>query len=481
MEGYCEHFERIIALEAAGGVPERVQITVPSIVEPTEHFKAHIALYDENGYPSLEADGQVQLRLDGAEGIVGRAELESGHPALASLEGLTVPGEGTWRFSAEFDGKTWFSNSVVCRQTPHRRLYWGDPHVHTIISDCHPDMCRSLDFGYLCARYVTALDWVCIADHVSNGRTSAGKWKAQQIASAVYDDAPDFTNLLAYEASLQGGCGGDNNVYFRAPRATYVDEYEDGNTRTLVEKLGDQEFFAVPHHTTRAGKHGEISPEIYPGPDALPNVEIYSKWGASEYRGNPEPLQKVHEGPAYVQDMLAQGLRLGFMGGTDTHATMSGGYGEEPSHIGIPPGLTGVWARHLSRESLYDALKSRSCYATSAERIICEAGVNGVPGGGQINTPDLTEPRRIRVNAAAPGQISRISIVRNGEDIHTVRPEGWYAEFEYTDEARISDVAFDPTASCSEPFVYYYVRVSCASGARAWTSPVWLSAGGSSG
>lgn len=473
MKASCGHFERIIALEAPGGPPVRVAVTVPSIVSPDERFDAHVVLLDENGYPSVEASGAAVVRSSGSGEDIGHAEFEKGHPAIADVSGLSVPDIGLWRFEGDYDGATFFSNPVLCEHNPRHRLFWGDPHVHTIISNCHPETCRSLDFGYLCARYITGLDWVCITDHVSNGRTDPGKWKAQQVASAVYDDAPDFTNLLAYEASLKGGCGGDNNVYFRAPQAEYVDEYEDGNVATLIEKLGDEDFFVVPHHTTRSGKHGELSHDLYCGPQHHPNVEIYSKWGAGEYRGNPDPLDNIHPGPAYVADFLARGMQFGFMGGTDTHATMSGGYGEEPTHIGRDPGITGVWLEDLSREALYSGLRSRSCYATTGERIIVRAEVAGCEEGTTMAWDDPSEPRRIKVTAAASGSIARIDVIRNAQ-VRTLTPDGWHAEWDFIEDDNLSEIAFDPTPSMPHPFVYYYVRVTCESGARAWTSPVWL-------
>ena len=100
--------------------------------------------------------------------------------------------------------------------------------------------------------------------------------------------------MLGYEASLEGGSGGDNNVYCRGDLEDYVDHWEGGN-RKLADAL--PETSSVPHHTTRAGKHGELSDAIYPGPDLMPVVEVHSKWGTSEFRGNPRPLQKVHAGP----------------------------------------------------------------------------------------------------------------------------------------------------------------------------------------
>ncbi len=469
----CTEAERLIAIEAPGGAPAKLSVVAPSIVEPGEPFTLKLAALDEDGYPSLACDAVVRFP-DAVEGLPAEIAFDSRRPALAQISGVSLAGPGLHRIAARMEGETYLSNPMLCRHAPEQRLWWGDPHVHTLLSNCEPESCRSLQFGYLCARHITGLDWVSMADHVSNGRGDPGKWKTQRVFSQLYDEPGIFTNLLAYEASLKGGCGGDNNVYFPGDAEEYIDEYEEGNVRTLVERLSKlhEEFLVVPHHTTRTGKHGELSHDLYTGPQHMPVVEIYSKWGASEYRGNPDPLRKIHPGPSYVQDFLGQGFRFGFIGGTDTHATMAAGYGEE--HLTRRPGLTGVKAARLDRTNLFDSIRRRNCYATSDERIIIEAQLAGQRMGIEQDWPEATKPRAIRAMIAAETDIITVAVVRNGEDIASISGESWQLDLDYTDSDSLSPVAFAPTPSLDRPFVYYYLRVTCASGARAWSSPVWL-------
>jgi len=68
----------------------------------------------------------------------------------------------------------------------------------------------------------------------------------------------------------------------------------------------------------------------------------------------------------------------------------------------------------------------------------------------------------------------RVDVVRNGRDVHSQYGDGWQMELGWTDEENLASVAFDPTPSQPRPFVYYYLRVTCESGAQAWTSPVWF-------
>ena len=83
-------------------------------------------------------------------------------------------------------------------------------------------------------------------------------------------------------------------------------------------------------------------------------------------------------------------------------------------------------------------------------------------------------PRRVRAAIAAESDIVRVDVVRNGKDIYSQTGDRWQLDLDWTDEEDLASVAFDPTPAQPRPFAYYYLRVTCASGAQAWTSPVWL-------
>jgi hypothetical protein len=412
--------------------------------------------------------------VDGPAADLPEVQFEEGRPAVGTIEGARILEEGWWRLTFELGARTFVSNPIHC-SAEARKVYWGDPHVHTVISDCHPTQCKSLEFCFVGARYMTALDWVTAADHVSNGRSSVGKWEAQRRAVRTFDDPGRFAAVLGYEASLEGGAGGDNNVYCRGDLESYVDHWDGGNARTLAEELPD-DCFVVPHHTTRTGKHGELSDQIYPGPDGMPVMEVHSKWGTSEFRGNPYELLKTHDGPCFAQDLLAQGYPLGFIAGTDTHATMPSSYGNDSGQLHAPPGFTAVRADELTQGALFDAMRVRDCYAASDERILIDEQMAGGRMGRVVDWRDLDGPVRIHAEIATRTPIDRVEVVRNGEDVHTVRPDGedWRATVGFADEADLAEVAFEPAGWFERPFVYYYLRVTCQSGAQAWSSPVWL-------
>lgn len=477
---YPNPFEaRVLAGEAPGGEPASVSLVAPTVVACGEPFRLKVAVLDADGYPSVQCGETVKISGAFADPKAMEIAFKKGRPAVGAVEGVAVREAGVFRFEASMGKSAWPSNPVACSEEPSERVWWGDPHVHTALSGCHADLCRSLNFCYVAARHVAGLDWVSAADHVSNGRCELARWKDQRATCDAFDDPPGFATLHGYEASLPGGKGGDNNVYLLEPPAMFVDEYEEGDLKSLCAKLaaevGEDDFLVVPHHTTRFKKHGEIPDEIYPGESLMPALEIHSKWGTSEYRGNPNPLQKVHDGPSYAADFLARGMRFGFMAGTDTHATMPSGGGEEPGHIDRLPGFTAAIAPALGRKQVFDALRGRRCYAASGGRIYLDAQLDGEPFGAVV--PFVPQrPRRLRATAAAPWDIASVEVVRNGAVVYREDPGEWKASIEYVDQEDIAVCGLD--APDMGKFIYYYVRVTCASGAQAWSSPWWVTANG---
>ncbi len=467
-------FQRILANEAPGGEPACVAAVLPTVAAPGRPIAVRVAVMDAMGYASLECDGAVRIRGPFAGDETVEVPFEPGRPACARVEDVALAGAGLLRGEATLGDLASPTNPVLCTDRPHTPVWWGDPHVHTVLSRCHPDRCRSVQFCYAAARHFAGLDWASAADHVSNDRCELGKWKEEAAASDAHNDPPEFVTVPAYEASFRGGAGGDNNVYMRQWPDLFVEGYEDGTVlsvcQALAEKLPESDFFVVPHHTTRPGKHGEVPDAIYPGPDRMPVVEIHSKWGTSECRGNPNPLKRVHGGPSYAVDLLARGLRLGFVGGTDTHSTMPAGFGND--HLDRLPGLTAALAPELSRDAVFDAVRSRRCYATSLERVYLDVETAGAGMGEAVDWPDAARPRSVRATAAAQSEITSIDVVRNGETVYGESPGDWQGRLEWTDEAGLAGEALE--SPHLGRFVYYYVRVTCASGAQAWSSPVWV-------
>ena len=79
-------------------------------------------------------------------------------------------------------------------------------------------------------------------------------------------------------------------------------------------------------------------------------------------------------------------------------------------------GIGAVWANEKSTDAIFDALKNLSAYASTGERIILDASLNGHPmGTRQADAPR----RRIEAKVAGTSPIDHIDVVKNGEVVFT--------------------------------------------------------------
>jgi hypothetical protein len=137
-------------------------------------------------------------------------------------------------------------------------------------------------------------------------------------------------------------------------------------------------------------------------PDLERLVEMYSMHGTFEWFGN---------------FYLRNGFRVGFVGGSDDHRARPG----YARGIPIPPlvqlgGLAAVVAPEKSVDAIFDAMRSLSAYATSGERIILDATVNGQPMGTR---QDFSKKRDIRCRVMGTSPIDHIDVIKNGDVIYS--------------------------------------------------------------
>jgi len=126
-------------------------------------------------------------------------------------------------------------------------------------------------------------------------------------------------------------------------------------------------------------------------------------------------------------------------------------------------GLAAVYARDLTRESLWEAFFARRTYATNGPRIVLDFRTASTLMGGEQQAC-VGSRIRFSVFTVPDGLLDRVELVRGGEAVQTVFsgrnqvPE-FRAEFEHT------------VAPGSRP---YYVRVYQTDGGAAWSSPIWV-------
>lgn len=307
------------------------------------------------------------------------------------------------------------------------RLFWGDAHTNVHGEDPnHPPLTKErlrrtlkaaeehLDFLPIAyypfeCYYVKGL----LVESCGPRERFLGDWKLVQEAVAEANKPRKFVTFLGYEWHGDRRRYGDHNVY-------YLRDYEPLDSSEslpeLYENLRERRGIAVPHHTGyqvgERGKDWNFFDE-----ELSPFVEIYSSHGSSEGCDTPFPMEyNLSMGPRVsggtVQDGLNRGYKFGIIASGDNHRDYPGVWGN---------GLMAVFARELTRESLWEAFKKRRVYGVTGDRIRLYFSINGHVMG---ETFASKYPVEIKVEVVGCHAIDRIEIIKNGRVLYTYNHSG---------------------------------------------------------
>ena len=372
------------------------------------------------------------------------------------------------------------------------KIYWGDIHSHTRVSK---DGIGGGEYTY--ARDAAGLDFYASTEHAGDDayveRSAAGdsisraEWEANVENVARFYEPGRFVTLLGYECSLPGG---HHNVYYRGLEGVPWPEHTLRSVERLWEKLASGEAITVPHHLgvqwggNSAPLTGPGLQEVLTGtqfiggprldwsqphhPALRPVLEIYSAHGQSEVfdRGDALAYERVRytagrsgEGAHYARDAWAAGHAMGVVAASDNHN----------SHPGLSyQGLTAVRAPELTRDAVFNALRTRNTYGTTGQRILMEFEVAGVRMGKEGKASGAVEGS---VVVAAPGEIryAEVLSLRRGED-------QWERAARWEQPGRLIDQTFK--VGIEGPTMLYLrtelVETIRGRVGRGWSSPVWL-------
>jgi hypothetical protein len=212
-----------------------------------------------------------------------------------------------------------------------------------------------------------------------------------------------FVTFPSFE--IHSSQDGDRTILYRDDGGGlfYGDSIADVERKAEELRRAGQELIVFPHHISyQRGRRG-LNWDAF-NPSLAPVVEIISLHGCSENDDSPRPTL-TPMGPSDGRSTMAYGLAsghfFGVIGGTDHHAGHPGSYGS---------GLTGVWARELSRKGIWEALLSRRTYAMTGDKVKLEVSINGYPMGSVIPP---TREREIAIRVHAGDAIDYVDIVKN--------------------------------------------------------------------
>ncbi len=366
---------------------ESLTVFAPSVVGVGEEFAITVRSEDRYVNRSRGVTGQdYAVLLDGQE----IAALAAGSPSFARVEGLSVDSPGTLRFVVRSaDGRLEAeSNPVWVDSEPEQRIYWGELHGHAGFAEGQ----GGGEEFYRYARDDARLDFASLTDHDSS--MDDLEWRHLQELARDFTREGEFIAVLGYEWSASRDQGGHHNVFFRSSDADRVPDQEAPTLAQMFERLraenAPSEVLVIPHaHQAGDWNLSDGSVETL--------VEIMSQHGTFEWFGNR---------------YLRNGFEIGFISASDDHRAKPGynpGLFFSPHVQG--PGLAAAVAPEKTTDAVFDALRARRAYATSGQRILLRATLNGEPMGTR---QPLTERREFVCRVAGTSPIDRIDLIKNG-------------------------------------------------------------------
>jgi hypothetical protein len=403
---------------------------------------------------------------------------ETGFIALPNLY-FNEPGVYTLSLKNLKTGEIFRSSPIKCFATETKNLFWGSLHGESERFDSAENIENCLRHF----RDERSLNFFGCSVPDSAEETSNEMWKKISEHVAEFDEEDRFCVLLG-----QQYCGEPKSEGLRVFTYTKderpVIRKKDARCSSLkkVYKLfSPKELISMPVFTMASSCPFDFS-EFHPEFERV--AEMYNAWGCSERtekEGNTFPIHSsskkgVHEkAEGALLKALQKNRRFGFVaGGLDDRSIFASLYDTDQKQY--PPGLTAVLCDRLTRQSIFEAIYNRHCYATTGERIVINLLLAGHPMGTELSTstkPGLHVNRHLSGCVAGTDVLKKVELIRNGDVLKTYTPKSHFLDFEYDDLEELSKVCLKAPEG-GGLFVFYYLRVTQADGHMAWSSPVWV-------
>ncbi len=339
------------------GLPVTWRTVLPTLKKTGEPFRLSIKAEDAWGNPSNQVDQGLKLVPSlPIEGLPETAKFEAGAFSLV-LEDLRLnePGDLTIEVKAA-DGKSLCrTNTLRVQDEVQLGHYWGDLHGQSN----ETLGTNTAEEYFLFGRDRAFLD--CCAHQGNDFQMTQPFWKDLNELTARLNESGRFVTFPGYEWSANTAIGGDRNVFYRNEgrpmyRSSHAqildlsDEETDGhNAHDLFEKLKDEDCVCWAHC---GGRYANI---LYAHDGKLEaSVEVHSSWGTFEW---------------LLHDAFTKNYRVGVVCNSDGHKGRVGASFPGASFFGSCGGLTCYLATELTRDGLFEAMRSRRHYGTTGNRI----------------------------------------------------------------------------------------------------------------
>ncbi|MFT5289247.1 MAG: hypothetical protein ACI8QS_000145 [Planctomycetota bacterium] len=434
-------------------------VVIASTAAPGDEVTLRITPLDTEGNRGVDFRETAQLLVVPEEGLELPETVELGtDPTLLTLK-PTAAGVYRIMVQAEHDGSliAALSNPLLVAENI-APIRWGDLHGHSGLSDGTGTPEDFLAYG----RDVAGLDVICLTDHDHWGMVALDEhteqWDRIKRATAAAHEPGKFVALLGYEWTSWVH-GHRHVLYFEddGPVLSSIDErYE--TPAQLWDALRGTSAMTFAHHS--AGGPVPTDWSFAPDPELEPLTEITSVHGSSESADSPGAIYNLLPGNTVRDAVLERGYNLGFVGSGDGHdghpglAHLSAGKG----------GLAAILTDDLTRSGVRSAFRGRRTYATTGQRIILRAALDGHRMGEHLPEPEGDEPSTLFVRAIGTAPIQSIDVVTRDAVLRQERGQ--------QNEVWDLETLFELPGLKSGDALY--VRVIQVDGACAWSSPFFV-------
>ena len=230
-------------------------------------------------------------------------------------------------------------------------------------------------------------------------------WPDVQRITRKANKENEFLTFLSYE--IHSTEFGDYSIVCKdfSRAITYAKGIPELKKKLLKLREQGQDTIAFPHHIGYLRGFRGMNWDVFSG-DFSPVIEMISMHGCAEASDNPNPYVFIL-GPSDWQSTMQYGLSIGkvfgIVGNTDHHSAHPGSYGH---------GMTGVWAKSLTRSQVWEAYYSRRTYALTGDKMKLWFSMNDAPMGSIIPSE---KPKSIAVSIIGGGIIDYVDVIKDNK------------------------------------------------------------------
>lgn len=396
--GRFKEIEESPQISIIGGPAAKLEVSAPSTTKTGESFEVIVRALDSYGNRSDEYRGKISFVNEGVHYSHIFNDDDSGaHRFEFKLED---PGLQTLKVVDDENHKAKSNPIIVKSEEGRYKLFWGDMHGQTK----QTVGTGSLDEYFLFLRDVAGMDfggW-----QGNDFQITDCLWEKVRDKTSAYNDPGKFILFLGYEWSGLTPAGGDYNIYFlgdeknihRSDHWLINDQSDEKTDRYPISELwkeykGRGDVMAIAHV---GGRHANLD---FIDPEFVPLIEVHSHHGTFEW---------------FLEEAIKRELKVGFLAASDDH-TCRPGLSYPSENFTTKGGYTGVYAKELTREALWEAFWARRTYGTTGERIILDLKVDGHMMGEEYKAE---RPPEIEVTVHGTKPLHAVEVMNGTETVY---------------------------------------------------------------